>query len=98
MNRMTVTNPFDGSLVGEMVLSSERDVEKALTAAAKTHEANRKGLPKHERIAILKKAAEIMVDRSDELAMLIAAEGGKPLIDARAEVARAIDGVETCAS
>ena len=83
---MVVTNPFDGSPVGEMALSSERDVETALATAAKTHEANRKGLPKHERIAILKKAAEIMVGRSDELAMLIAAEGGKPLIDARVEV------------
>ena len=98
MDRMVVTNPFDGSPVGEMVLSSERDVETALATAAKTHEANRKGLPKHERISILKKAAEIMMGRSDELAMLIAAEGGKPLIDARVEVARAIDGVETCAS
>ena len=98
MDRLVVTNPFDGSPVGEMMLSSERDVETALATAAKTHEANRKGLPKHERIAILKKAAEIMVGRSDELAMLIAAEGGKPLIDARVEVARAIDGVETCAS
>ena len=98
MDRLNVTNPFDDAPVGEIMLSSERDVEKALATAAKTHEANRKGLPKHERIAILKKAAEIMVGRSDELAMLIAAEGGKPLIDARVEVARAIDGVETCAA
>ena len=98
MDRLNATNPFDGAVVGEIVLSSERDVETALATAAKTHEANRKGLPKHERIAILKKAAEIMLGRSDELAMLIAAEGGKPLIDARVEVARAIDGVETCAA
>ncbi|MEK9850508.1 MAG: aldehyde dehydrogenase family protein [Candidatus Puniceispirillum sp.] len=98
MDRLNVTNPFDDAIVGEIMLSSERDVEAALATAAKTYEANRKGLPKHERIAILKKAAEIMVGRSDELAMLIAAEGGKPLIDARVEVARAIDGVETCAS
>ena len=98
MDRLNVTNPFDGSPVGEIMLSSERDVETALKTAAKTHEANRKGLPKHERIAILKKTAAIMVSRSDELAMLIAAEGGKPLTDAKVEVARAIDGVETCAS
>ena len=76
MDRMIVTNPFDGSPVGEMVLSSELDVETALATAAKTHEANRKGLAKDERITILKEAAEIMVGRSDELAMLIAAEGG----------------------
>ena len=98
MDRLNVTNPFDDAIVGEIMLSSEREVEAALATAAKTYQANRKGLPKHERIAILKKAAEIMVGRSDELAMLIAAEGGKPLIDARVEVARAIDGVETCAA
>ena len=34
------------------MVSSERDVETALATAAKTHEANRKGLPKHERIAV----------------------------------------------
>ena len=98
MDRLNVTNPFDDEIIGEIVLSSERDVETALATAAKTYKANRKGLPKHERIAILKKAAEIMLGRRDELAMLIAAEGGKPLIDARVEVARAIDGVETCAA
>ena len=38
-----------------------------------------------------------MANDADNLAMLIATEGGKPLIDARVEVARAIDGVETCA-
>ena len=98
MGRLNVTNPFDGSSVGEIMFSSERDIETALATAAKIHETNRKGLPKHERITILKKAAEIMIGRSDELAMLIASEGGKPLIDARVEVTRAIDGVETCAS
>ena len=34
MDRMFVTNPFDGSPVGEMVLSLERDVETALATAA----------------------------------------------------------------
>ena len=98
MSHLYVTNPFDASPVGEIGLSSKSDVETALATAAKTHQSNRTGLPRHERIAILKKAAEIMAGRSDELAMLIASEGGKPLIDARVEVARAIDGVETCAS
>ena len=93
-----MTNPFDGAPVGEIMFSSERDIETALATAAKIHETNRKGLPKHERITILKKAAEIMIGRSDELAILVASEGGKPLIDARVEVTRAIDGVETCAS
>ena len=39
-----------------------------------------------------------MKGKTDELALIIASEGGKPLIDARVEVERAIDGVETCAA
>ena len=95
---MYVTNPFDGSLVGKVKLSSASEVDAALAIAEKTYLNNKKGLPKHERTAILKKAAEIMKGRATELALLIASEGGKPLIDARVEVERAIDGVETCAS
>jgi acyl-CoA reductase-like NAD-dependent aldehyde dehydrogenase len=98
MGQLNVTNPFDGSHVGEVQLSSESDVDLALTIADKTHRANRKGLPRHERATILKRAAVIMKGRTDELALLIASEGGKPLIDARVEVERAIDGVETCAA
>jgi acyl-CoA reductase-like NAD-dependent aldehyde dehydrogenase len=59
---------------------------------------NRSGwLPAHQRIAILERAADIMHGRFEELALLIAAEGGKPLIDARVEVKRAVDGVRLCA-
>ncbi|MGB2492534.1 MAG: aldehyde dehydrogenase family protein [Candidatus Puniceispirillum sp.] len=98
MTQLYVTNPFDDAPVGEVKLSSEREVDAALAIADKTHRTNRKGLPRHERIAILKKAAEIMKGRTAELAMLIASEGGKPLIDAKVEVDRAIDGVESCAA
>ena len=48
------------------------------------------------RLAILDKACEIMVGRAEELAIEAAREGGKPLIDSRVEVARAIDGVRLC--
>ena len=98
MHRLEVTNPFDGSPVGEVKLSSASEVDTVLAIAEKTHKANKKGLPKHERIAVLKKTAEIMKGRVEELALLIASEGGKPLIDAKVEVERAIDGVETCAA
>ena len=98
MKKLYVTNPFDGSPVGEVKVCSESEVEAALAIADKTYQANRKGLPRHERISILKKAAEIMKGKTGKLAMLIASEGGKPLIDAKVEVDRAIDGVETCAA
>jgi acyl-CoA reductase-like NAD-dependent aldehyde dehydrogenase len=65
MKKLHVTNPFDGSLVGEVKLCSEGEVEAALAIADKTYQANRKGLPRHERISILKKAAERRVGDAD---------------------------------
>ena len=58
------------------------------------HQAEWLSIP--ERTKILKKTAALMTQRSAELAHLIADEGGKPLIDARVEVSRAIDGIELC--
>ena len=55
MHRLEVTNPFDGTPVGEVRLSSASEVDTALATAEKTHSANKKGLPKHEIIAVLKK-------------------------------------------
>ena len=43
MGQLNVTNPFDGSPVGEVKLSPESDVDLALTIAEKTHGSNRKG-------------------------------------------------------
>ena len=75
MSQLYVTNPFDDSPVGEVKLFSENEVGRALAIADKTYKTNRKGLPRHERITILKNAVEIMKGRKDELAMLIARKG-----------------------
>ena len=72
MSHLYVTNPFDAAPVGKVKLSSESEVDAALAIAEKTHRNNKKGLPKYERAAILKKAAEIMKGRANELALLIA--------------------------
>jgi acyl-CoA reductase-like NAD-dependent aldehyde dehydrogenase len=49
------------------------------------------------RIDILHNVAKLMQDRAESLALEAAREGGKPLMDSRVEVARAIDGVLNCA-
>ncbi len=54
-------------------------------------------LPAHERIAVLRRLAGLMRGERDALALMIAREGGKPLIDARVETDRAIAGVEIAA-
>ena len=96
-NILKVVNPYDETEVGNVDLVDENKIEKFLKNAHQLHKNSKSTLPAHKRISILKKVASLMANDADNLAMLIATEGGKPLIDARVEVARAIDGVETCA-
>lgn len=51
----------------------------------------------YERSGILKKVAGILKDKEEFLSKVIAAEGGKPLKDAKAEASRAIATIELCA-
>ena len=93
---LEVLNPFDLTSVGSVELSGWDDVEAMLDGAHVLYR-NRDGwLPAYKRTIILKETARLMAGRAEELAMLIASEGGKPLVDARVEVTRAIDGVELC--
>jgi acyl-CoA reductase-like NAD-dependent aldehyde dehydrogenase len=54
----------------------------------------RSGLPPFRRIEILKRLAALVEREAEAFALLIAREGGKPLMDARVEVIRAISGIE----
>ena len=96
-NMLKVVNPFDETEIGKVDLVDENKIEKFLKNEHHLHKSSNNILPAHKRISILKKVATLMANDAHNLAMLIASEGGKPLIDARVEVARAIDGVETCA-
>ena len=97
-NIIDVCNPFDFSKVGDIKLVTADGIETFLAEAHQISQEKSKQIPKYERILILHRAAGLMKNIHEELALLIAAEGGKPLIDARVEVTRAIDGVETCAN
>ena len=93
---LEVVNPFDQKVIGSVPLTHWEDVDKQLQTAHDLTATGKHLLPTHQRIKILKKAAVLMSERADELAYLIANEGGKPLLDAKVEVTRAIDGVELC--
>jgi acyl-CoA reductase-like NAD-dependent aldehyde dehydrogenase len=93
---LKVTNPFDHKVIGEVALVGWDKIDAYLTEAQRLYRHQAEWLSIPERTKILKKTAAIMTQRSAELAHLIADEGGKPLIDARVEVARAIDGIELC--
>jgi acyl-CoA reductase-like NAD-dependent aldehyde dehydrogenase len=96
MTDIPVTAPFDGSTISSVPDATHQDVENALATAHALYR-NRDGwLPKPRRIEILRRAAEIIKERREELALQAAREGGKPLLDSLVEIDRAADGVENC--
>jgi acyl-CoA reductase-like NAD-dependent aldehyde dehydrogenase len=94
---LKITSPYDLSLIQEILLDGKVEIEKALTIAYTLFKDQNKWIPPHERIAILGRAASIMESRIDELTKTAAHEGGKPLVDSRVEVLRAINGVQLAA-
>jgi acyl-CoA reductase-like NAD-dependent aldehyde dehydrogenase len=81
-----VRAPFDGRLLGRVPLATAAEVAEAVSSA---RDAQRRGpLPPSQRSAILRRTAEGIRDRADELASLVALESGKPMREARGEVAR----------
>ncbi len=93
---LEVVNPYDLKPIGKVPMVSPSQVEQYLQKAHELFRDRDQWIPAFKRIEILKKCAKIMEGRYDELAFLIANEGGKPLIDARVEVTRAIDGIGLC--
>lgn len=90
---LEVTSPFDGSVIETLHMSDAQEAHAMLDKAAALFK-NRDGWLEHyERAAILKKLASLVEAEAEDFAMLIAKEGGKPLMDARVEVTRAIDGI-----
>ena len=95
--KVTVSAPFDGAALASVDTASAVQADRALATAYRLHRDIDSWPPLHERVAVLERAAEIMTQRHEELAVGAAAEGGKPLIDSRVEVSRAVDGLKLCA-
>lgn len=93
---MEVCAPFDLSVIAEVETGGAEAVESALQTADSVFRDRTKWLSKPERIEILHKTAALVESRAEELAVEAAREGGKPLLDSKAEVARAIDGIKNC--
>ncbi len=91
-DKMPVVNPFDQSVIDTVPRGSAADVEAAITSATRGAAVMGK-LPSHRRYAILKRAADLMGERADDLAETITREEGKVIAEGRAEVQRAIQTI-----
>ena len=92
----TVTAPYDGAPIAELDTGDTQHVNAALTIAHGLYRDRDAWLSLAQRIEILEQTASMMAECVETLAVEAAREGGKPLIDSRVEVNRAIDGVRLC--
>jgi acyl-CoA reductase-like NAD-dependent aldehyde dehydrogenase len=91
---LKVHNPFNGKQVGGVTMHDRKQVQEALDRAAEVFADRSKWLSVPERIAILEKFKKLVEANQDKLLQQAIAEGGKPLVDTKVEVARAIGGIQ----
>ncbi|MCZ8392013.1 NAD-dependent succinate-semialdehyde dehydrogenase [Achromobacter xylosoxidans] len=84
--RFAVTDPATGAVIAHVPDSSPQDARAAADAAASALPAWRARLPR-ERAELLRRWHALILARQEELAALITREQGKPLAEARGEVA-----------
>ena len=89
-----VHNPFNGKQVGEVPIEDRKQVQEALDRAAAVFANRSKWLSVPERIGILERFKKLVEANQDKLVEQAIAEGGKPLVDTKVEVARAIGGIQ----
>ena len=90
---MAVTNPATGEVIGTIPHLGQAETAKAIADANAAWPAWRKKTAK-ERAAILRKWFNLMMENQDDLAMILTAEQGKPLAEAKGEIAYGASYIE----
>jgi succinate-semialdehyde dehydrogenase/glutarate-semialdehyde dehydrogenase len=90
---VTIRNPASGAPLGTVPVMGAAETRRAIDAAARELPAWAKRTAK-ERAAILRRWHDLMLANADDLAVIMTAEQGKPLAEARGEVVYAASFIE----
>lgn len=82
--------PFSGEEIAQIALADKEEVDQAIRVAYQAREIMA-SMPAYRRAEILGTVSEILKERKEEAATIIAQESSKPIIFARAEVERTIE-------
>ena len=85
---LEVTNPFDGSVVGQTWLAGDAEFNAAAEAAVAAT-SRMAALAAFERGEILSRISRLLAENRDDVARTLAGEAGKPIRDALTETDRA---------
>src|SRR3954464_9529160 len=87
---LPVEDPATGEALCEVADATPEDAKRALDSAVEM-QAEWAAVPPIERGEILRRAFEKLVERADELALLMTLEMGKPIAESKAEIAYAAE-------
>ena len=80
-----VTNPADNDVIGTVPAMGGAETRRAIEAANRAYPAWRAKTAK-ERSKILRKWFDLMMENQEDLAIIMTAEQGKPMAEARGEI------------
>jgi succinate-semialdehyde dehydrogenase/glutarate-semialdehyde dehydrogenase len=90
---LDVTNPATGEVIGTVPKMGAKETRAAIEAANAALPGWR-ALTGKERARILRKWADLMMENQDDLAVIMTAEEGKPMAEAKGEVSYAASFIE----
>jgi succinate-semialdehyde dehydrogenase/glutarate-semialdehyde dehydrogenase len=88
--RCDVVNPATEQVIASIADGGPEDADRAIDVAARVQDGWAR-TPPRERSEILRRAYELLMARQEELAIIMTAEMGKPLAEARGEVVYAAE-------
>ena len=84
---ISVDNPATGEHLADQAIASPQDIDKAVNAAKRVHEANLlSAMRPVERGRIVKKMGEFLTQNAKSIAQELTLEAGKPIWEAEIEV------------
>jgi len=90
---ITVKNPANGEVVGDVPRGAQAEVDAAIEAASRALPAW-SALPGVKRAQLMHAAAQKMHEKVDEISRVLAMEQGKPLFQAKLEASRVAENLE----
>ncbi|HUB15246.1 MAG TPA: NAD-dependent succinate-semialdehyde dehydrogenase [Acetobacteraceae bacterium] len=90
---LEVLNPATGDVNGTVAHADRADLDRALAAAEKGFHVWRK-VSAFDRSKLMRKAANLLRERADEIARIMTMEQGKPLVEAKGETLAGADVID----
>ena len=90
--KAVVVNPYDNSVIDTVPKAGVEDVDSAIASAVRGAAVMAK-VPAYERFLMLRRAADLLEERTEEFARIITMEEGKIIAEGRTEVARAVQTI-----